>query len=716
MYEVKRGMSVTKDFLEKIYAGFLGMNIGIRLGAPVEPEAWDFDRIAKVYGEIAGYLKDYRNFAADDDVNGPVYFLRGLTDAGVGKEFTPDMAGRAWLNYTRNGIGMFWWGGCGVSTEHTAYLNLKAGIPAPLSGSAKTNGTVAAEQIGGQIFVDTWGLIWPGRPDRAAEYARTAASVSHDGNGLHGAAFISACIAEAFCARSMEAVIDAGLCQIPEDCEYAKVVLAVREFYRRHPGDFRECMRFLLKNWGYDRYEGVCHIIPNAGVCILALLYGQGDFNRTVEIASMCGWDTDCNAGNVGTIAGVFYGLEGIKNRYRGPVNDVVITSGISGYLNIMDAASYVKDLAAAACLLTGEEMPEGMRRAGDGELLFDFELPGSTHGIRLSNQIRFMKRHSRERAFSGQGSLEIIVDRILPGDQCHVYYKPFYRRKDFDDERYQPVFSPTVYSGQRFSAQLYPELWIEGKLCVRPYVRAAMRDRYIYGEELELEAERWNGISFVVPDLEGDQAAELGFLLYTPEETSHRVFGHIYLDEFAVTGGADYSIAMEIQEEEFRQLTPFSWNQCRGRIVDGRLEAEASEPGQAFTGSYYAKDVTVRTDITVLEGQGKEVVVRARGAEQYYSLGFGRAGEVRICCHDHGCRVLKSVPYDWKYDTPYELEAVCRGESLTLFINGEEAVSAKDGTHPWGMVGYCQEAGSFSSSKMRVIVEESRGTERIHL
>ncbi len=47
MYEVKRGISVTKDFLEKIYAGFLGMNIGIRLGAPVEPEAWDFDKIGR---------------------------------------------------------------------------------------------------------------------------------------------------------------------------------------------------------------------------------------------------------------------------------------------------------------------------------------------------------------------------------------------------------------------------------------------------------------------------------------------------------------------------------------------------------------------------------------------------------------------------------------------------------------------------------------------
>ena len=94
--------------LERIYAGFLGMNAGIRLGAPVEPGPWDFQRIAEFYGDIRGYVKNYQNFAADDDVNGPVYFLRGLLDNGVRNELTPQPVGEAWLNYARDGIGLYW--------------------------------------------------------------------------------------------------------------------------------------------------------------------------------------------------------------------------------------------------------------------------------------------------------------------------------------------------------------------------------------------------------------------------------------------------------------------------------------------------------------------------------------------------------------------------------------------------------------------------------
>lgn len=65
-----------KEYLNKIYAGFIGMNAGIRLGAPVEPQEWTFESIRDVHGELNGYIKDYNVFSADDDANGPVFFIR----------------------------------------------------------------------------------------------------------------------------------------------------------------------------------------------------------------------------------------------------------------------------------------------------------------------------------------------------------------------------------------------------------------------------------------------------------------------------------------------------------------------------------------------------------------------------------------------------------------------------------------------------------------
>ena len=102
---------IPKNYLEKVYAGFLGMNIGIRLGAPVEPTIWTYERIRDTYGNITGYVKEFKNFAADDDVNGPVYFLRALYDDAKDRELIPQDVAKAWLNYAREGVGMFWWGG-----------------------------------------------------------------------------------------------------------------------------------------------------------------------------------------------------------------------------------------------------------------------------------------------------------------------------------------------------------------------------------------------------------------------------------------------------------------------------------------------------------------------------------------------------------------------------------------------------------------------------
>ena len=164
-----------RETLEKLYAGLIGMDAGMRLGAPVENPFWTYERLQSYYGDIRGYLREQRYYTADDDVNGPLIFVRALADNAMPETLAPETVGETWLNYTRRGMGMFWWGGEDVSTEHRAYMNLRRGVKAPRSGSIEENGKTAAEQIGGQIFVDTWGLICPGDPARAAELAAAAA-------------------------------------------------------------------------------------------------------------------------------------------------------------------------------------------------------------------------------------------------------------------------------------------------------------------------------------------------------------------------------------------------------------------------------------------------------------------------------------------------------------------------------------------------------------
>jgi len=127
------------NYLEKVYSGIMGKTMGVILGAPVEPTLWTYEKIHNTYGDITEYVKHFKNFAADDDLNGPIFFLKALDLMKDGEKFEASHVGKAWLNYSREGIGMFWWGGYGTSTEHTAFLNLKNGIDAPHSGSEEVN-------------------------------------------------------------------------------------------------------------------------------------------------------------------------------------------------------------------------------------------------------------------------------------------------------------------------------------------------------------------------------------------------------------------------------------------------------------------------------------------------------------------------------------------------------------------------------------------------
>jgi len=677
----------TADFIKKrIYAGFLGKTIGVRLGAPVEPTQWTYARIRDIHGEITGYVRDYRNFAADDDTNGPIYFIRAMRDYAL--QPTAEQVGKTWLNYAADGHGMFWWGGIGVSTEHTAYANLRAGIPAPQSGSIAQNGTAVAEQIGGQIFIDSWGWVNPGNPARAATMAATAASVAHDGEGLNGARFVAAMVAAAFDADSVESLFAAGLGAIAPDSGYAGVVGAVLDFHRHTPDDWRACRDMLGAQFGYDRYPGQCHIVPNAGALALAMAYGGGKLGRTVEIASMCGWDTDCNAGNAGAIIGTFQGVHPGWDKYRKPINDVVIASGVTGSVNIVDIPTFAGELTALALALDGRaDQAAGIADMTNRGVRFDFALPGATHGFRTGGTNKIGCSYSPHDTPSGPGALQVLIDRLPTGQEARVFWKPFYRRADFDDERYRPMLSPIAATGQRVTMQIMLSPFDgNGPLRIAPFVRRTLSGQIERVADWTTPTpEHWQSVDFTLPAANGEAIDEIGLLI---EHTGPEKFlGRLFIGSFTLTGPGQTRIDAAREVAEWGAISRFSWNRGSWSLHNGRIIGQTEDDADLWTGNAYARDVTVAADVIPQEGQSHLLSVRAQGAGRFYAAGFD-GQRVVIVRHDFGDTVLAQAPFTWSHGQPAHMAFSAIGDRLELRLNGQPVLEARDDAYAYGMCG----------------------------
>ena len=134
-------MNLNHKYLEKVYSGILGKLIGVYLGRPFE--GWTYKKIIRELGQVKYYVNDKFNLpivVTDDDISGTFTFIRSLEDFNFKQNISSKQIGDTWLNYIIENHTILWWGGNGISTEHTAWLNLRNGISAPESGSIKRNG------------------------------------------------------------------------------------------------------------------------------------------------------------------------------------------------------------------------------------------------------------------------------------------------------------------------------------------------------------------------------------------------------------------------------------------------------------------------------------------------------------------------------------------------------------------------------------------------
>ncbi|MEV5677778.1 ADP-ribosylglycohydrolase family protein [Streptomyces sp. NPDC052179] len=253
----------------------------------------------------------------DDDLNHPL--LTVLLLRSHGRAFTTADLARHWLAELPAGR-VF-------TAERIAYRNLLDGIEPPDTARHRNP---FREWIGAQIRADAHGWTHPGDPAAAAAQAHRDAILTHTANGVYGAMFTAAALAEAAGGESdVHGCLAAGLRVVPPRSRFTHAVrLGIAT--ARAERDFDTVVDRL-----HAAYAGVyhwVHVLPNAALLAAALTHADGDFTRSIGCAVSGGWDTDSNGATAGSLAGLLAGRPAaLPDHWTAPLKNRLATS-VAGF------------------------------------------------------------------------------------------------------------------------------------------------------------------------------------------------------------------------------------------------------------------------------------------------------------------------------------------------------------------------------------------------
>jgi len=295
---------------DKIRGGLLGQILGNLNGLPHEMKY-----IAEP-GDVTEYTPALPEGArTDDDTDFEWVYIKVMQDDDC-LLLPPERICRLWKERINTRI----W----CSNQYARQL-MDLGIEPPLTGMSVLN-PWADFNISGQFICETFGLIAPVMPESAARIGLNYTRVTISGEPAQTTQLFTSMIATAFVQDDIDAILDAGLSAIDGNSAIFRIAKDVRRWYEQHPGDWRTTRRLLKEK--YSRHNGQTRdrngYELNTGSIVAALLYGQGDFVKTLVAAFNFGWDADCNAATAGTVVGVMKGYRWmlsqgwpIVDRYR---------------------------------------------------------------------------------------------------------------------------------------------------------------------------------------------------------------------------------------------------------------------------------------------------------------------------------------------------------------------------------------------------------------
>ncbi len=298
---------------DKIKGGWVGQVVGCTYGGPTEfdwqgtwiqdymPIRWDENLMLEYYENAPGLY---------DDIYMDLAFLAVLDQKGVDVPVS-EMA----LKYANAGFRLW-------HANQAGRWNILNGIMPPESGYWKNN--PHADDIDFQIESDFIGLINPGMPVTALEYALRVGHIMNYGDGVYGGVFVSAMYTHAFVENDIVTVVRKALQSLPGQSKYYQCISDVLTWWDQWPDDWKRTWFEVQRKWSTD--VGCPHgtLNPfnidatiNGAYIAIGLLYGGGDFGRTVDISTRCGQDSDCNPSNAAGVLGTMLGFEEIPERWK---------------------------------------------------------------------------------------------------------------------------------------------------------------------------------------------------------------------------------------------------------------------------------------------------------------------------------------------------------------------------------------------------------------
>lgn len=317
----KRGSHTLSDEMlkDKIKGGWAGQTIGVVYGAPVEFKYQgslipDFQNIP--WRE--GYVKYWwdKKPGLFDDIYTDLNFVEVFEKYGM--EVPMDSIAHHWASTPYHL----------AHANQASRYNILNDIMPPASGYWKNN--PHADDLDFQIEADFIGLMTPGMVNSATEVASRVGHIMNSGDGLYGGVYVSAMYSQAFISDNVSEIVDQAIKTIPKGTKFHDCIVDVIQWHKQYPNDWKACWFELEKKWNHDVGcpKGVFLSFNidakiNAAYATIGLLYGDGNFTQSINIATRCGQDADCNPATVGGVLGVMLGYSNIPAFWLKPLQAI---------------------------------------------------------------------------------------------------------------------------------------------------------------------------------------------------------------------------------------------------------------------------------------------------------------------------------------------------------------------------------------------------------